>query len=170
MYAFMYARRIRVIVYIIIMTTTELIDTSIDERRKPPQLCKFVGLIINRVFPENHRRYAYTTTRVHTTSPVTGGPPPHLPSDAPLARPPPTARRTTTRAGPICHTPSGGRIPTPDVDQSSAADNAQTHTHTHTLPAWISPYTQTPRRRHGVDTYRVRVLSECHSQRGGGGG
>jgi len=80
-------------------------------------------------------------------TPSRGAPEPHLPADAPLTRSTPTAgahRPSVThaaqppvrhynvillfyndiRAGPICHTPSG-RIPTPDVDQSTVADNAR---------------------------------------------
>lgn len=117
-----------------------------SSRRKPLQLCKCVGR--SAVGRTDGRTTIINRARRFSLKPRCGGataaaPPRGRPADAfhPATRPSlnaattpvrPTARHITAavvryydiRAGPICHTPSG-RIPTPDVDQSTVADNAR---------------------------------------------
>lgn len=128
------------------IATADLIDArrSMNERRKPLQLCKCVG----RADRTDGRRSSIERSAFSPKTPSRGGPqaaPPRgRPADAfnPHRRGTPPvrcARRSAAvrriiiilllfysdiRAGPICHTPSG-RIPTPDVDQSTVADNAR---------------------------------------------
>lgn len=114
------------------------------------QLCKFVGHRYHQshtiAFPEirHHRRASYMNPVVVAVAGRGGvaGRRRTSPRTPRWLTPPVDVRsrvaqwcaRGSARAGPICHTPSGGgggggRIPTPDVDQSSAARIIRSRSH-----------------------------------------
>jgi len=138
-------------VHNLIATADLMIDTSIDElSQETTSIMQMRRSVRGRPYG---RTTIINRARRFPLKPRCGGaaaaaPPRGRPADAfhPATRPSiiiytattpvrPTARHIAAaaaavvryydiRAGPICHTPSG-RIPTPDVDQSTVADNAR---------------------------------------------